>query len=929
MFNLPVSIWRNLDEPGTDTGNIVKVARSVRLNTPDQAYLSSSYLFHASDRRRWTLSLWVKRGAISPAANNSVFAVYVSGTEYALLQFRSGVNDDLDFNYVSGGVSIGRRVTTMMWRDPAAWYHVVLVLDTPNAVANDRIRMYYNGRRVPSFSILTNPAQNNAQCPVNSVNTHIIGAYNNLNHFSGYLAQIHFIDGLALEPGYFAKYDANNVWQPAKYNGLYGVNGFHLDFSNNTAPASSTTIGKDQTGIHNLLVFSADLTQAPWLPGNGASLVPVGAFDPYGTQRAYEINVNVLANPSAAQNVAVIADSVTTFAVYLKPQEISKVVLYNNSTNGGSAKFDLVAGTVSDIVPIGTGSEVAAAITAAADGWWQCSVTVKNGAGTPAQCTVYLDDPTTTLNAGLLFFRASLTNGPRVPKEHMYTWSTVGSKDWTPFNISLSAGSGYDSSLDSPSNNFCVINPLVASVAAPLNGNLDCPVAGGVASNGTIPVHYFNSYWEVSTAVAGCTAGIVDDLGVEHTVPSIAAGKTYGFHFVKSTGTISYRNVTDAGTWTQISTGLGLGTSKIYFVLIKPTASSVSSLNAGQLPYVGAVPAGAVPICTDSFPTPPIKRGDEHMISFLRAGTGAPFTVSGMRFPPGLIWTKSRASALDHVWFDTARGANADMGYPTVADQVISTTGVTAFHPDGFDGSTASRLNVAGGSMVHWMWRKSPASGFNMVLYTGDGTAYPPGRKVAHGMGVKPGMIIIKAYNTVGAAVNWVVYHGGMPTPATERLLFDTNDIKTSSGNYWAAMEADTQDFGLGPAAQHNKAGDQYIAYVFAPVPGFSAFGSYLGNGLLDGPFVWTGFRPQWVMTKNSAVVASWQIFDSSRTPRNPVDMSLYNDINSAEVPGTDWIDFTSNGFKLIRNSVSNNGSGNNIVYAAFAECPFKYARAR
>jgi hypothetical protein len=212
------------------------------------------------------------------------------------------------------------------------------------------------------------------------------------------------------------------------------------------------------------------------------------------------------------------------------------------------------------------------------------------------------------------------------------------------------------------------------------------------------------------------------------------------------------------------------------------------------------------------------------------------------------------------------------------------------------------------------------------VTYTGNGTA---GATIGHGLGVTPAMIIIKA-RTATAAENWFVYHKNL-TAVTYYLRLNLTTAQVDGGSSGATSRVtaiSSSVITLGPNAEVNESTKTYVAYCFSEVAGYSAFGSYTGNGSADGPFVFLGFRPRWVMLKRSDSTGDWRIYDSSRTPANPDDNVLEANTSDAEDTASGVIDILSNGFKL-RDSGANNISAGTYIYMAFAENPFKYSLAR
>jgi hypothetical protein len=211
----------------------------------------------------------------------------------------------------------------------------------------------------------------------------------------------------------------------------------------------------------------------------------------------------------------------------------------------------------------------------------------------------------------------------------------------------------------------------------------------------------------------------------------------------------------------------------------------------------------------------------------------------------------------------------------------------------------------------------NPTSGFSVVTWTNPASGSPT---IGHGLGVAPTFIIVKD-RTFG--YNWDV--GCDAIGWANRL--NLNATSATSSGFWNSTAPTSTVFTY--AASGANSGDSMVAYCFAPVAGYSAFGSYTGNGSADGPFVYTGFRPRFLLIKSSSAAYNWFINDSSRNPTNASGLDLSPNLGDAEADDTPTFDFLSNGFKLRNTYASQNGSGTTYIYAAFAENPFKNALAR
>jgi hypothetical protein len=316
--------------------------------------------------------------------------------------------------------------------------------------------------------------------------------------------------------------------------------------------------------------------------------------------------------------------------------------------------------------------------------------------------------------------------------------------------------------------------------------------------------------------------------------------------------------------------------------------------------------------------------------------------VTGVGFQPDWVWGKCRSTALSHRFFDAVRGVTKRLSSNLTAAETTE-SGVTAFNSDGFTLGSDQGLNFASDTYVAWNWKANGSgssntagsitstvsanttSGFSIVTYTGQSGA----GTVGHGLGVVPSMIIVKSRSN--GAYGWAVWHSAFTQ--SEYLLLETTDAKGTASNYWnsSAPSTWTSAFGVGAEPKYvNNSGDTFVAYCFAEVAGYSKFGSYTGNGSTDGPFVYCGFKPAFVMAKvYSGSANQWLMTDDARNPSNVVNRNLNANEAPAEVSAYNWFDYTATGFKLKDTINVVNASGAQYIFMAFAETPFKYSLAR
>tara|TARA_Y100001938_G_C8017290_1_gene393287 strand:- start:30 stop:1064 length:1035 start_codon:yes stop_codon:yes gene_type:complete len=317
----------------------------------------------------------------------------------------------------------------------------------------------------------------------------------------------------------------------------------------------------------------------------------------------------------------------------------------------------------------------------------------------------------------------------------------------------------------------------------------------------------------------------------------------------------------------------------------------------------------------------------------LYTGNGSTNAITGVGFAPDWVWLKGRNNANNHNLNDTVRGVNKQLYSDLNNAETTATTHLTAFDSDGFTLGNDGAVNGNSDTYVSWNWlaggsassngngsitssvSANTTAGFSIVTYTGNGTA---GATVGHGLGSVPRWIIVKVRNTTN---EWVVYHASLG--ATKFIELNSAGASQTSSTRFNDTEPTSSVFSLGTAAGLNTSSDTHVAYCFSEKKGYSKFSSYVGNGSSDGPFVYTGFRPSWVLfKKTTGSAANWQLWDNKRDPDNPVERAMHPDI--ANTPSTDQeIDFLSNGFKIRDTGHHVNGDGITFIYMALAESPF------
>ena len=313
----------------------------------------------------------------------------------------------------------------------------------------------------------------------------------------------------------------------------------------------------------------------------------------------------------------------------------------------------------------------------------------------------------------------------------------------------------------------------------------------------------------------------------------------------------------------------------------------------------------------------------------LYTGTGAELVISGVGFQPDLIWIKERTGTESQTWTDAVRGATKWISSNNTDGEVTTAESVKSFDSGGFTLGTSGGINTSSDTYVAWNWKAgttsglsggtitptgysiNTTSGFGIYLYTGTNV----NATIAHGLGVAPNLVIIKRL-TSGAG--WLVQDTSL-TSAAYILKLSSSDAESSDSANFNGTFPDATVFNLGTSNNTNKTGDAHVAYVFADVQGYSKFSSYTGNGLANGPFVYTGFRPAFVIVKRRDSGTHWFTYDDKRQGYNAKQSWLYANSASAENTTGGTINLLSNGFKLTSTESDINNSGSVFLYIAFA----------
>ena len=785
------------------------IDQSLRFNVGDSPYLSRTP--SAGNTRTWTFSCWAKRASNAPEGGAGNSQTFFSANPSSMLIFCFSETNDILLNNYAPPYANELVRTSAKYRDTGAWYHVVGVWDTTNDTADDRIRIYVNGEQVTSMRLRTNPAED-LEGEVNKAVEHRVGSFANGSHYAdGYLAEVHFIDGQALDASHFGEEDEDTgQWKPIKYTGTYGDNGFYQKYQDSSA------LGDDSSGNGN------DFTAT-----------------------------NLVATDK-------MKDSPTNNFCTLNPLNL----VTNTTLSEGNLQGDCTSSN--DGAALGTMS------VSSGKWYWEVLQTTAN-ANNDISCGVM------ELSRKMA---PQTVGGDIYPNSYLY-----GNDGWNAkYNSTTSTINTYGAG-------------DIIGWALDLDGN-------------TLKIYKNNSLEYTYTS------------GVSGTfTPLVAVDGTSG------------QSVTHIANLGQDSSFNGEKTAQ----------GNADGNDVGDFYY--SPPSGFLALCSENLPTPEIADPTAHMNTVLYTGNGTAISVTGAGFQPDMVWIKTRDAIMDCQAADSVRGINRFLyttGTNAEVDRTSENDALRSFDSDGFTyGDNAG--NFSGESEVSWLWKAGGAAvtndegsidsevsahttaGFSIVKWTGTGSDVT----VGHGLSQTPELLINKSLNNGSTYQGWAVQSLLWSSVSDTNLLYLNQDTASSDDTnvFSAALSASVFSPQGGAWTGIGVSGIDYIAYCFHSVEGYSKVGTYEGNGNADGAFIYTGFRPEFVMTKSADSSSDWQMFDNKRVGYNVDNYDLEANDSAIEDTSTEFIDIVSNGFK---NRIATDPNvAETYVYIAFAETPFKTANAR
>ena len=690
------------------------IERSLRFDAGDSSYLDRTPS-SAGNRRTWTWSGWHKRGEDSGtnfllvAGSSDAHAIYMNGIGGSATLVVSRYISGFDY-YLE---------TNAKFRDPAAWYHIVVAYDTTQGTASNRIKVYVNGVQLSSFSTANYPSQN-VEYEINNTVNHRIGRY-----MDGYLADVHLIDGTALTPSSFGELDDDQNWVPKKYDGSYGTNGFYLKFDDVT---SNAALGTDDSGNNN--TFTVNNLIAAASTRNYTNTSSIAALAGSTMDSSYNDRSKIFdGSGTGIRTVAEVSNQGEKLAITFSPAiTLSNETVSIDTSGTYQGMFITLNGSDQSRVS-GSDSAVTTLTTSAVSGSLS-KITVDNGTDTSGR------------PASIIRIRI----GGVELVDPAYSGARVDSLLDSPSNNGTDTGAG-----GQVSANYCVLNPLTTtggnsgtSSAVLSQGGMRTTNPGSNGFNtevGTIAVQSGKWYYEFVAGVSGSNilAGWCDPREVNYNDAVGNTSRSYGYY---STGNVRNGNNNTSfgssygagdiigcaididnqkiywsknGTW-QNSANPAAGTGSIYTIqdpvanrffytigVTTYTSGQTIDINTGQRAFAYTAPSGFKALCTQNLPTPTIADGSDNFKAIAYTGNGGTQTIT-TGFSPDFLWLKDRSDGEHHGLFDRMRGplmrVSSDYTYANTA----RANTVTAFNSDGFSLGSAGEYNGSSDPTIGWIW---------------------------------------------------------------------------------------------------------------------------------------------------------------------------------------------------------------------------------
>ena len=913
--------------------------QSLRFDQDSSTYLTRTPS-SAGDKKTWTWSGWIKRASLVSGSPYGGFGIIFAGgnqqnmwaipTNCTMIAY--WINTEQLVVLGSGNTVL--RQTSARQRDLSAWYHFVVAMDTTQSTANDRTKVYINGVQQTSFDTTNNVSQN-TDLNINETSNHLIGGQQTSNVASSmnmYLAETNFVDGQALDASYFGE-TKNGVWIPKKYTGSYGTNGFRLQFNQTgTGTASASTIGADTSGNTNHFTSSGIVASDCNMPDS-----PENNFPTMNSNNKDSATVlsegNLKLSNSTVGTVGARSTMATPtsgkyyveFAPTISGGNWPRVGIARTSVSGNTPEtwFDMQNGASNNRGSGGattgafsTGDVGAIAFDADAGKIYLAKNNTWQNSGDPVNGTGYMFD--------------GLTDGPFLFSSYQYHSANVivwnfgqdSSFAGTETAQGNTDGNGIGDFYYAPPSGFLAL--CSANLPEPtISPNADTQAddyfntvlrSGFGSSGGSVTVGFKPDWvWEKTRNATSnhtlwdSSRGLPKHLYTNAT--AVEGDSTWLTAFASNGltyGTNDYGSSTSLVVWNWKAGGAT--PSKTYkVVVVSDSGNKYRFRNSADSATFGA---SAVTLYLQEGGTYTFDYSDStatsHPFRFSTTsdgthGGGSEYTTGVVKDDTAKTITITVASSAPTLYYYCS--SHSGMGGQVNTN---ATSGQT-----NFDGSLLSVSNA------------NTDAGFSIVTYTGNGSA---GATYGHGLGAVPAMIITKGRNV---ADNWMTRHKDY-SANTSFIELNTSNAEGNATDVWNNTAPTSSVITVGTGGTVNSNTKLYVSYCFAEIESYSRFGKYTGNGSANGTFVFTGFRPAWIMVKTTGISSDWVIEDTTRSPFNESNATLFANLSNAEyTAGAYGVDLLSNGFKIYNTYNQWNASGQGYIYMAFAESPFKYANAR
>tara|TARA_R110002167_G_scaffold132044_1_gene316091 strand:+ start:308 stop:2767 length:2460 start_codon:yes stop_codon:yes gene_type:complete len=799
------------------------IDQSLRFNAASSDVLSKA-AGSAGNLDSWTISAWLKRGSLTHASHGHNFFGQGDSSPNPPTQMKFYTNNAININMynTNDSTQVVSWTSDAIFRDPAAWYHVVIAWDNTLS-APDFLKIYVNGVRIYGTNTVTWVVGTDSS--VNGAYKQELGryVYNSTEYYDGYMAEYYFIDGSTLTPSSFGETDADtNQWKPIEYDGTYGAEGWYLKFVSGAIGADSSGNGNTFTATNlsattDVVIDTPTNNYCTWSP------LWVPPISPTARGKLSEGNLSISSpdTSSASYNGATLG----TIGVASGKWYFEYYAASANYPAIGIAKTDYN----------------------------------QNAAGTNVGNRAWLDD-------GSLYGATSSASGT--------TWTT---------------------------------GDIIGCAVDMDNGKMWFSKDGAFISSGD--------------PAAGTNAQFTD----------LLSGSDMSSFVTPFWSDVNW-GTTDSGV-------LNCGQDSSF------SAAKTAQGNGGTgEDFYYTPPTGFKALNTDNLSDPAIALPTDHFSATIWSGNDAASRAITTGVDADFVWYKDRTGTESNSLYDSVRGAQKRLISNSTDYERTRTTGLLSFDSTGFTVGADTECNGSGKNYVAWNWKAggtastiaagsidgtnptiassvsaNTTAGFSIVSYAGSGTT----ATVGHGLGVAPELIIIK--NRTSTA-EWPIYEESIGN--AKRLELNSTAAEQATNN-WDSTSTTASVFTVyGGETRVNISSNDYIAYCFHSVEGYSKIGVYEGNANADGPFVYTGFQPAFVIIKGvDQAGSSWFLMDNKRDEYNVVDKELFADSNSAEGSGSRFVDFNSNGFKLRANDALNYAS--TMLYYAVSESPFKTSNAR